>query len=81
MQTSRSIRRNPDAPRIMHYDTLSVDKAFAGDVQGKSILLYDDVFTWGNTSEAARNLLLLLGASEVDVLTYFSMYFDQRVIL
>ena len=53
-KTNRYDRMNRDAPRLMHYDTMSVESALASDVKGKSILLYDDVFTWGNTSEAAR---------------------------
>ena len=67
----RNIRRSRDAPRIMHYDNMRLDPEFLNDgfIKGKSILLYDDVFHWGNTSEAARNLLLMAGAPEVDVLT------------
>jgi hypoxanthine phosphoribosyltransferase len=68
--TCRSIRTNPDAPRIMHFDTLRFSEI--ADVKGKRILLYDDVVTWGNTSEAVRNLLLLSGAAEVDLITCFS---------
>jgi hypoxanthine phosphoribosyltransferase len=69
----RNVRRSPDAPRIMHFDNMRVDPAYTKDglLKGRSILLYDDVFTWGNTSEAARNLLLMEGAAEVDVLTVF----------
>jgi phosphoribosylpyrophosphate synthetase len=70
-QTSAEIRRNIDAPRIMHFSTMSVEKSLLSSIKGKKILLYDDVITWGNTSEAARNLLLILGASEVDVFCVF----------
>lgn len=68
----RNVRRSKDAARIMHYDNMQLHPEFAKDVAGQSILLYDDVFTWGNTSEAARNLLLMAGAVEVDLITCFS---------
>jgi hypothetical protein len=56
--TSAEIRQNKDAPRIMHYSTLSIEPSLMNCVKNKKILLYDDVITWGNVSEAARNLLL-----------------------
>jgi hypothetical protein len=61
-----------DAPRLIHFGTMHVD----GDdrVRGARILLWDDVITCGNTSEAARNLLLLAGAHCVDLLTAFSSH-------
>jgi hypothetical protein len=70
--TDRFVRMDKDAPRNMHFDTIVIDKQYLTEIHGASILLYDDVFTWGNTSEAARNLLLMLGAAEVDVLTCFA---------
>jgi hypothetical protein len=70
--TSAEIRQNKDAPRIMHYSTLSIEPSLMNCVKNKKILLYDDVITWGNVSEAARNLLLILGAAEVDVFCVFA---------
>ncbi|KAI3645958.1 hypothetical protein MP228_008886 [Amoeboaphelidium protococcarum] len=70
-ETDRSIRRDRDAPRIMHFDTMKVLVA-DHEVANKRILLYDDVVTYGNTSEAARNLLLTKGAAEVDIISVFS---------
>jgi hypothetical protein len=70
--TDRPLRVDRDAPRLMHYSNMMVNKEFVGDIRGASILLYDDVFTFGNTAEAARNLLLLLGAAEVDVMVCFA---------
>lgn len=69
-ELDRSTRARVDAAKLIHYDNISVDPLYVKDIKGMSILLYDDVFNWGNTS--ARNLLLLLGAAEVDVLTCFS---------
>ena len=71
-KADRSTRRNPDAPRLMHFGTMSIEPSLLDSIKNQKILLYDDVYTWGNTSEAARNLLLLAGASEVDILTVFS---------
>jgi len=70
--TNRTLRTDPDAPRLMHYDSMQIDKTYLKNVKGSSVLLYDDILTWGNTSEAARNLLLLAGAEKVDVITCFS---------
>jgi hypothetical protein len=71
-KTPKFIRADRDAPRIMHFDTMSLEPSLVDSIRGKSMLLYDDVITWGNTSEAARNLLILAGASRVDVITIFS---------
>lgn len=65
-------RKNRDAPRLLHFSTMS----FGGlelleSVKNQSVLLYDDVHTWGNTTEAVRNMLLMAGAARVDVLTIF----------
>ena len=71
--TPKALRKHSDAPRQMHYDSMCVneDAVKQGMIKDSKILLYDDVFTWGNTSEAARNLLLFEGAAEVDVITCF----------
>jgi hypothetical protein len=69
---SASVRRSPDATRQIHYDTLDINPELRNWIQGKSILMYDDVCTWGNTSEAVRNLLLIMGAEQVDLITAFS---------
>jgi ComF family protein len=51
----------------------SVDRAFAvknaAAVQGRSVLLVDDLFTTGSTVSAASRALLAAGASQVTVLT------------
>lgn len=41
-----------------------------GDVNGRSILLIDDVLTTGSTLNAASRVLLRAGAAQVDVLTF-----------
>jgi predicted amidophosphoribosyltransferase len=71
-KTVRQKRREKDAAKQMHFGNMSLERSCFESIKGKSILLYDDVITWGNTSEAARNLLLLAGAKKVDVLTVFS---------
>lgn len=70
--TPRYVRTNPDAPRLMHFDNMSISGEHVESIKGQSILLYDDVVTWGNTSEAARNLLLLAGAAQVDCMSCLS---------
>ena len=57
----KSVRNAKDAPRKLHLSTMLLNNDFMNDIAGKSILLWDDVVTWGNTSEGARNLLLLAG--------------------
>ena len=55
------MRNAKDAPRKLHISTMLLNEKFKGSIKGKRILLWDDVVTWGNTSEGARNLLLLAG--------------------
>lgn len=71
-KTDRNLRKHRDAPRQLHFSNMLLSKALVDQIQGQRILLWDDVCTWGNTSEAARNLLLIAGASRVDVITAFS---------
>ena len=71
-KSPRSMRMNKNAPKLMHFCTMVLEEEARGKIEGKKVLLYDDVMTWGNTSEAARNMLLLAGAKEVDVLTVFA---------
>lgn len=69
----QGIRQARDAPRKLHLSSmrLDADEKTEEAVRGASILLWDDVVTWGNTSEGARNLLLLAGAARVDVVSAF----------
>ncbi|CAD7970823.1 unnamed protein product [Amoebophrya sp. A25] len=68
----RDKRQNRDAPRLLHFSTMALDKQACKDLYGRCVLMWDDVVTWGNTSEAVRNLLLLAGAARVDILSAFS---------
>ena len=71
-KTDRHLRKHRDAPRRLHFSNMLVNESLIEQIKGTKILLWDDVCTWGNTSEAARNLLLMAGASRVDVITAFS---------
>lgn len=71
-KTDRNLRKHRDAARQLHFSNMLVSQALVDQLKGLHILLWDDVCTWGNTSEAARNLLLIAGAARVDVLTAFS---------
>ena len=66
------ISNDSDAERLSQFESLLVNPQYAKDIKGMRILLYKDVFNRGNLSEAARNLLLFLGAAEVDVVACFS---------
>ncbi len=68
----RNIRRSKSAVSDMHLSNMAINPALFDSIKGRSILLYDDVVKYGNTSEAARNLLLLAGAKAVDVVTVFA---------
>jgi predicted amidophosphoribosyltransferase len=69
--TDKSVRMEIDAPRKLHYSSMSIESSLLNSIRGKKILLYDDIIAWGNVTEAARNLLLILGAAEVDVFCVF----------
>ena len=47
-----------------------VNKNLAGDLQGRHVVLIDDVITTGSTISACSKTLLAAGASSVDVLTF-----------
>jgi hypothetical protein len=68
----RDVRNRRDAARLIHFDTMSLNPQCKSAIRGAKILLWDDVMTWGNTSDAARNLLLLGGAAQVDTITAFN---------
>ena len=44
-KTAKETRRHMDAPKMMHFDNMSLEPALYKDIQGKKILLYDDVMT------------------------------------
>lgn len=55
-----------------------VSAAMRGSVEGRRILLVDDVLTTGATVNAASRALLRAGASAVDVLTFARVVTDGR---
>lgn len=48
-------------------------------LKGKNILLIDDVYTTGSTSDACAKVLKEAGAREVDVLTFAAGANMQRI--
>lgn len=71
--THPALRKRLDAPRLMHFDSMRVNPESLTALRGARVLLYDDIVTYGSTSEAGRNLLLLAGAARVDTIFAFSM--------
>ena len=50
-----------------HYRSMLVDPRY--NLEGKKVLLFDDIYTKGNTSRAAATKIFEAGAEEVWILT------------
>lgn len=80
----RRTRQQVGLTRTQRADNLQgafhVSTAMRGLVEGRRILLVDDVLTTGATVNAASRALLRAGASAVDVLTFARVVTDGREI-
>lgn len=71
--TLRRIKRTPSLGHLnRHQRRKAVTGAFGvkGDVQGRHIILIDDVFTTGSTAQACALALKKAGAARVDVICW-----------
>lgn len=63
---------NPTERRLMLEDAFSISKSRREIIEGKQILIIDDIFTTGATVDASAKALVSGGAAEVFVLTLAS---------
>jgi ComF family protein len=80
----RRTRQQVGLTRAQRADNLQsafqVSAAARGLVEGRRVLLVDDVLTTGATVNAASRALLRAGASAVDVLTFARVVTDGREV-
>lgn len=75
----RRIRHTPHQAGLSKEERLSnIQDAFRGDatIEGKHILLFDDVLTTGNTVREISKVLMQYGASDVSVLVLAQAFFS-----
>ena len=63
---------NPEERRLALRDAFAVNPALVRRVEGRSVLLIDDIYTTGATADSCSKALLEAGASEVYLLTLAS---------
>jgi len=62
-------RLSPSQRKRLLAGAFDISKAASAHIEGKTVLLVDDVYTTGSTLEACSKILLAAGASQVLVLT------------
>ena len=67
--TSLLRARGGEAAFSMQTNTVHMNPAYAGKLEGRSVIVVDDFITTGMSLEWARHLLLAAGAEEVTLLT------------
>jgi ComF family protein len=60
---------NPEERRLALHDAFAVNPALRGRIEGKNVLLIDDIYTTGATADACSKVLLQEGANAVYLLT------------
>lgn len=65
LKRSRYTKKQAKLKRVERLENLKNAFVIEGDIQNKNILLVDDVFTTGATTQACAEALLLSGAKEV----------------
>lgn len=63
---------NPEERRLVLQDAFAVDPALRHRIEGKNILLIDDIYTTGATADACSKVLKAEGAGDVYLLTLAS---------
>ena len=63
---------NPEERRLTLQDAFAVNPALQHRIEGKNVLLIDDIYTTGATADSCSKTLLEAGASEVYLLTLCS---------
>ncbi|MGX8773647.1 MAG: ComF family protein [Bacillota bacterium] len=63
---------NPEERRLALRDAFAVEQRLRRRIEGRSVLLIDDIYTTGATADACSKTLLEAGASEVYLLTLAS---------
>ena len=63
---------NPEERRLALHDAFAVNERLAHRIEGRNVLLIDDIYTTGATADACSKILLEAGAAEVYLLTLCS---------
>ena len=63
---------NPEERRLVLHDAFAVNERLAHRIEGRNVLLIDDIYTTGATADACSKTLLEAGAEEVYLLTLCS---------
>lgn len=69
-QTDASKKLNPEERRLNLVEAFNISKYGVGDVEGRNVLVIDDIYTTGATADAISQILKNVGVNKVYFLSF-----------